>query len=80
MSTQKTVTVFGTRGKKVKLETSVSTWGELRPLLEEEGVSFNNMRATESVGRTTLEHKDAVLPEGDVAGGGAKFLQHQRDN
>lgn len=66
MSTTRTVTAFSTRGKKKsKITTDVTTWGSLKPLLENEGFSLETLAATESINRTDLAHVDAVLPEGD---------------
>ena len=66
MSTTRTITAFSTRGKnKAKIETDVTTWGELKPLLANEGFDLSTLAATESVKRTDLAHVDAVLPEGN---------------
>lgn len=66
MSTIRTITAFSTRGKnKAKIETDVTTWGELKPLLANEGFDLSTLAATESVKRTDLAHVDAVLPEGN---------------
>lgn len=66
MSNTRVITAFSTRGKnKKKIETDVQTWGDLKPLLENEGFKLSSLAATESVNRTDLAHKDAALPEGD---------------
>jgi len=62
----RTVKVYSTReGKVNKVETSVSTWGELRPILEDYGYYTPSMRAIESATKVTLEHNNIALPEGD---------------
>lgn len=64
MSNQRTITVFTSKGGKQKIETEVKTWGELKPLVEEY-YDLDNLSPTENVNKTTLNHKDAVLPEGN---------------
>lgn len=64
MSNSRKITVFSTKGKqKAHIETDVATWGELKPLIENEGYDIGSLHATENINRTNLEHKDAVLPE-----------------
>jgi len=59
----RTVTVFSTKGsRRAKIETDVTTWGELRSLVEKEGYDVDKLHATENIRRTDLTHKDAVLP------------------
>lgn len=67
MSTQtRVITVFSTKGKqKAKIETDVTSWGSLKPLLAEEGYDLNSLLATESIGRHDLVNEDAVLPDGE---------------
>ena len=60
------ITVYGTKGENnVSIETDVKSWGELRTLFEDEGVVFDGLLVTENVGKTTLQHTDAILPEGN---------------
>lgn len=62
----RTVKVYSTReGKVNKVETAASTWGELRPILEDMGYYSSSMRAIESSTKVTLEHNDIALPEED---------------
>ena len=61
----RTITLYTTLGKLIKIETEATTWGELRPLANEEGVDTTQMRAMENKNKTSLEHDDAVLPEGN---------------
>jgi len=63
MSTR-TVTVFTSKGKKQKIETVATTWGELKPEVEAH-YDLSNLQPTENVNKTTLTHQDAVLPEGN---------------
>jgi len=64
MANPRTVTLYSTKGGSKKIETSAATWGELRPLVGE-SYDLSNLQPTESVGKTTLVHEDATLPEGD---------------
>ena len=58
------ITVFSTKGKqKTKIETDVTTWGELRPLVEAEGYDVESLHATENVRRTNLANAESILPE-----------------
>jgi len=61
---QRTVTLYSTKGGSQKVQTDVSTWGELKPIVAGR-YDLSNLQATESVGKTTLEHEDAALPAGD---------------
>ena len=64
MSTTRIITAFSTRGKQFKkIETSATTWGELKPALEAEGYDLTKLLATESINRHDLAHEDATLPE-----------------
>ena len=66
MSTQRKITVFSTKGKqKAHIDTDVTTWGELKSLISDEGYDIDSLNAIENVNRTTLQHKDAKLPEGE---------------
>ena len=59
------VTIFSTKGldKKV-IETSATTWGELKEEVSE-FYDMDNLQATENVNRTDLVHESAVLPTSD---------------
>ena len=61
MSNQRIITVFTSKGGKTKIETDVTTWGELKPLVEET-IDLTNLQPTESVTKTTLLHSEAILP------------------
>ena len=57
------VTVFSTTGKNAdNHETDALTWGNLKEELHD--LDFDNMKAITGESRVTLEHDDAVLPEG----------------
>ena len=61
----RTIKVFSSKVSDVKpYVTDVTTWGALRELIQKD-YDLTNMKATESVGKTSLEHIDAVLPETD---------------
>jgi hypothetical protein len=70
MSTQtitaRVITLYATKGaKKAKLETEVSTWGELKSLIKREGYDLDKLHATENINKTDLVNDAAVLPTGD---------------
>ncbi len=66
MSTKRVITVFSTQGKqKAKIETDVTTWGQLKPMLVAEQYNLDKLLATESVRRTDLINEGAILPETD---------------
>lgn len=66
MSTQRTITVYATKGQRMaKVETSATTWKELKPEIQSKGYDLASLHATESVNRTDLSHQDAKLPEGN---------------
>lgn len=59
------ITVVATKGGRIeKINTNVSTWGELRALIQD-NYDLQNLKAVENINKTTLEHIDAVLPEGN---------------
>lgn len=59
------VTVVATKGGQVKkYETEATTWGALRDIIQED-YSLSNIKATENINKSTLEHVDCALPEGD---------------
>lgn len=65
MDTRK-ITVYSTKGQKKKeYNTNVETWEPLRNMLESDGYDMKDLLATETVNKTTLEHNEATLPEGD---------------
>ena len=58
------ITLYTTYGKIEKIETDVTTWGELESLASSRGIDTKALLATESVRKTDLNHSEAVLPEG----------------
>jgi hypothetical protein len=59
------ITVITTNGEKKVIETDVTKFKDLKPLLISNGYSLSNMKVVESVNRTTLEHVEATLPPGN---------------
>lgn len=49
----------------VKINTDVTTWGELKPLLNDNGIVTTNMEGFVRQTKVTLKNNDAVLPQGD---------------
>lgn len=65
MSTQRTITVVATKGGRIeKITTDAATWGDLKALIQDK-YDLSNLKAVENINKTTLEHIDAALPEGD---------------
>lgn len=59
------IVAYATKGGKIaKINSDVKTWGELKPLLKEEGYDLNSLLAAESINRADLVNDLAVLPEG----------------
>lgn len=72
MSTENTaqasrvITIYSTKGaKKAKIETEVTTWGELQPLVKKEGYDLDKLHATENINKSDLVNNAAVLPSGE---------------
>jgi hypothetical protein len=61
------IKIVTTKGVGGVITTDVTTWAELKPLVERNGQSLSNMQATENINKTTLENDAAVLPEGNFA-------------
>ena len=60
-----TVQTSGKSDKTINTSEVIKTWGGLRDILSAEGYDLNNLKPTENINKTTLEHTDAVLPDGD---------------
>ena len=59
------IVAYATKGGKIaKINSDVKTWGELKPLLKQEGYDLNSLLAAESINRADLVNDLAVLPEG----------------
>lgn len=65
MSTERIISIYSSRGGAKTITTGVTTWKELLPLVKAQGYPVNDLHVTENVRKTTLEHEDAILPEGD---------------
>lgn len=63
----RTIKVFSTRnGSTTPIQTDVTTFGELKTVLDDNDIEFNNsLKAIESVNNTSLELDNSALPEGD---------------
>ena len=55
------IRVFSTKVKK-KLQSDVSTWGELKRILSVNDISYTGMSAALSGSKVSLQHNDAILP------------------
>jgi len=60
----RTVTLYSTLGGMKKVQTAAKNWGSLKPLVAQH-YDLDNLQATENIGKTTLEHVEAKLPEGE---------------
>lgn len=61
----RTITIVSTKNSRIeKHESSATTWGDLKAEIQDK-YDLGNLKAVENVGKTTLEHIDAVLPESD---------------
>lgn len=73
---QRVITIVASRGEKVKINFLGNSWSELKELLTKGGQDINgnnfsrydlgNTKCVESINKTTLEHAQAVLPDGDL--------------
>lgn len=59
----KKVTIYSTKGKSGSFETSATKWGEIISQVENIVGDLSNLIPTENVGKTTLQHVDAILPD-----------------
>lgn len=74
-STKRVITIITTRGEKVKVNYEGNEWGDLKKILERggrdadgnnfSGYDLGNMKCVESVKRNTLEHINAIIPDGN---------------
>jgi hypothetical protein len=61
----RTVTVYASKTRERQtIETDVTTWGELLPLIDS-SIGAKDADVTIRETRTSLQHPDAQLPEGD---------------
>jgi hypothetical protein len=63
---EREITIYATRGGEMKkITTAVSTWGELKPLVQRQGFDLNSLLAAENINRADLVNDLAKLPEGN---------------
>lgn len=61
------ITIVSTKiDGKVELNSSATTWGELKPELTNNNISISDMKVMEKDSKMTLDSDSAVLPTGDV--------------
>jgi hypothetical protein len=63
----RTITIVSAGNADIIIENQdpVTTWGALKDLLSRQDYDLSNLKPTESINKTTLEHIDATLPTGD---------------
>lgn len=59
------VSVITSRGeaKKIAVAAAITSWKQLQVILTQAGYVLSGMKVVESIGKTTLEHPEAKLPE-----------------
>lgn len=63
VSQEREITIYATRGGQMKkITTSVTTWGELQPLVRKEGFDLSSLLAAENINKSDLVNGLAVLP------------------
>lgn len=61
--TEREITIYATRGGQMKkIITSATTWGELQPLVRNEGFDLSSLLAAENINKSDLVNDLAVLP------------------
>jgi hypothetical protein len=66
VSQEREITIYATRGGQMKkIKTTVQTWGELKPLVRNEGFDLSSLLAAENVTKTDLVNDLAALPKTD---------------
>lgn len=58
------ITVFSSRGGTIKVTTDASTWGDLKPLLREQGQETDGLLGTINTTKKDLEKNEDELPAG----------------
>jgi hypothetical protein len=61
----RTIEVISTRGQEISLQTTATTWGALKEELRSHYKDIDELKAVVGRLKVTLEHKDALIPEGD---------------
>ena len=60
---EREITIYATRGGQMqKIMTSVTTWGELQPLVRNAGFDLSSLLAAENINKSDLVNDLAVLP------------------
>lgn len=60
---EREITIYATRGGQMKkIMTSATTWGELQPLVRNEGFDLSSLLAAENINKSDLVNDLAVLP------------------
>lgn len=63
ISQNREITIYATRGGQMKkIMTSATTWGELQPLVRNEGFDLSSLLAAENINKSDLVNDLAVLP------------------
>jgi hypothetical protein len=65
--TKRKITIISTRGEKKVIEFEGNQWSGLKSKLEKEGYDLKNMKCVEGINKTTLEHPEATVPDGNFA-------------
>lgn len=61
----KKVIVFTTGVGKKEITTNALNWEDLKKDLEKNSVKYDGMKVMESINKTSLEHPEAAIPDGD---------------
>lgn len=64
-ATERVITIVPTRGQSKKITYDGNDWTGLKAKLESEGFDLTNIKAVEGRTKTTLEHPQALIPEGN---------------
>lgn len=63
MAEEREITIYATRGGNMKkVMTNVTTWGELKEIVRQQGFDVNNLLAAENVTKGDLVNPAAILP------------------
>lgn len=59
------IKIYSTTGQGGNIETNVTTLGELKPILEDRGINFSNMKMLLGDTKNEVSLDEAVLPTGN---------------
>ena len=59
------IKIYTTAGMPGTIETNVSTLGELKPILRQREINYNDMKMLVGETKNELSQDEAILPEGD---------------